>query len=180
MIRAIPELQRLCPKAEIIIVGETEGVSYGAECKDGEWKDVFLKEIDGQYDPSRVHFTGSLNYEDFLKVLQLSKAHVYLTYPFVLSWSMMEAMSTACPIVGSSTEPVKELIKDGQNGLLIDFFDHHALANSIAELINNRALATKLGANARQTILKDYSLDQCVSRHLALMNLVAHGGLSRR
>lgn len=179
-IRAIPEIQRLCPRAKIVVVGKTEGVSYGAACPDGEWKDQFLTEIDGQYDPAQVHFTGALAYKQFLHLLQLSKAHVYLTYPFVLSWSLLEAMSTQCAIVGSTTAPVQEVIKHGQNGLLVDFFDHQGLAESVAELLNNFDLAETLGRNARQTILKDYSIQQCVPRQLALMKMVACGALSRR
>ena len=179
-IRAIPELLRLCPTAQIVLVGATEGVSYGAVCTSGEWKDQFLAEIEGQYDPNQVHFTGALPYTEFIQLLQLSQAHVYLTYPFVLSWSLMEAMSIECPIVGSATAPVQELINHGENGLLVDFFDHQALAQNVAELINNRTLAETLGKNARSTILKDYSLEQCVPRHLALMQMVATGALSRR
>ncbi len=179
-IRAIPELQRRCPKASIVIVGRETGVSYGATCPKGEWKDLFLAEIEGQYDPSRVHFTGQLAYGDFLQLLQLSQAHVYLTYPFVLSWSMLEAMSTQCAIVGSATAPVQEVIQHGHNGLLVDFFDHQALAESVADLLHNRELAEELGRNARATILKNYSLEQCVPRHLALMNMVASGALDRR
>jgi glycosyltransferase involved in cell wall biosynthesis len=154
-------------------------VSYGAKCEQGEWKDQFLKEIDGKYDPSRVHFTGSLDYTTFIQLLQLSKAHVYLTYPFVLSWSLMEAMSIECPIVGSATAPVQELIKHGHNGLLVDFFDHKALADGVVELLSNRKRAQTMGQQARQTILKNYSLESCVPRHLSLMNLVASGALSR-
>jgi glycosyltransferase involved in cell wall biosynthesis len=140
---------------------------------------MFLAEIEGQYDPSRVHFTGQLPYGSFLHLLQLSQAHVYLTYPFVLSWSLLEAMSTQCAIVGSATAPVQEVIQHGHNGLLVDFFDHQALAESVADLLNNREHAEELGRNARATILKDYGLEQCVPRHLALMELVASGALSR-
>lgn len=180
MIRAIPSIQKLCPSAKIVIVGATKGVSYGAACPNGEWKDQYLREIEGQYDPKKIHFTGSLAYDQFLRLLQISSAHVYLTYPFVLSWSLLEAMSTECAIVGSATAPVEELINHGENGMLVDFFDHEALAESVAELLNNRELAETLGKNARKTILKDYSLEQCVPRHLALMNMVACGALSRR
>lgn len=179
-IRSIPELQRRCPKARIVIVGRETGVSYGAVCPQGEWKDLFLEEIKGQYNPARVHFTGPLPYGDFLHLLQLSQAHVYLTYPFVLSWSLLEAMSTQCAIVGSATPPVQEVIQHGHNGLLVDFFDPQALAESVAELLHNRSRAEDLGRNARATILRNYSLEQCVPRHLALMDLVASGALSRR
>ena len=179
-IRSIPSIQQQNPSSKIIVVGKTTGVSYGAVCDQGEWKEKFLKEIEGQYDPSRVYFTGALPYQQFLHLLQLSKAHVYLTYPFVLSWSLLEAMSTECAIVGSDTAPVKELIKHGHNGLLIDFFDHEALAETVTELLKNRKLANTLGRNARTTILRNYSLEQCVPRHLQLMNLVASGVLNRR
>lgn len=179
-IRAIPELQRLCPDAKIVIVGDTKGVSYGSACPNGEWKDYFLREIQGKCDLDQVFFTGELSYDDYLKLLQLSQAHVYLTYPFVLSWSLMEAMSTQCAIVGSNTAPVQEVITHGKNGLLVNFFDHQAVAEAVSELLNNRELAETLGKQARKTILKDYSLEQCVPRHLALMQMVATGTLSRR
>lgn len=179
-IRSIPSIQKQCPSAKIVVVGKTTGVSYGASCEQGEWKERFLKEIEGHYDPSRVYFTGALPYQQFLHLLQLSQAHVYLTYPFVLSWSLLEAMSTECPIVGSNTAPVQEVIKHGKNGLLVDFFDHEALAESVTELLHNRELAITLGRKARTTILKNYSLEQCVPRHIQLMNLVASGVLSNR
>ncbi len=177
MIRAIPHLQQLMPDAKLLIVGNTSGVAYGAACPDGEWKDVFLAEIEGQYDPSRVHFAGKVPYEQFIPILQLSQAHVYLTYPFVLSWSLLEAMSCGCAVVGSATAPVQEVIRDRHNGLLVDFFAPQQLAEAIAELLSERKLAQELGEAARATVLQHYRLADCVQRQLALIHLVASGSI---
>ena len=178
-IRAIPQIQELQPNARIVIVGAEQGVSYGSACPEGEWKDRFMNEIAGSYNPSQLHFAGSLGYADFLKLLQLSQAHVYLTYPFVLSWSLLEAMSTACAIVGSATPPVKEVIRDGQNGLLVDFFSPKAIAEAVDQLLRNRKLAKKLGEQARKDALDRYSLERCLPRQLELIDLVASGALGR-
>ncbi len=178
MIRAIPHLQRLAPDAKLVMVGNTSGISYGAVCPNGEWKDVFLEEIEGDYDPSRVHFTGVVPYEEFIPLLQLSQAHVYLTYPFVLSWSLLEAMSCGCAVVGSDSAPVREVIEHRHNGLLVNFFRPDELAESIAELLENRSLAEELGIAARRTIVNRFQLKSCVEQQLALMHLVASGALS--
>ena len=172
-IRSIPELQRLHPEARLVVVGKTKGVSYGAKCPDGEWGDRFLKEIEGQYDPSRVHFTGALPYSQFIPLLQLSACHVYLTYPFVMSWSLLEAMGCGCAVVGSDTAPVREVIRHGQNGVLVNFFSPTDLAAAVVELLNDPESAAAFGVAARETVERTYELNACVTRQLALMDLVA-------
>ena len=178
-IRSIPHLQERNPNARVVIVGEEKGVSYGSACPEGEWKDVFLKEIEGHYDPSRVHFAGSLDYVDFLNLLKLSQAHVYLTYPFVLSWSLLESMCTACAIVGSATAPVQEVIQHSHNGLLVDFFSPKAIAEAVDQLLRDRKLAKQLGQQARKDALDRYSLERCLPRQLELIDLVASGAIGR-
>ena len=172
-IRAIPTIQRRHPKARIVIVGSTQGVSYGKPAPGDSWRDVFLQEISGSYNADMVHFTGSLTYGTFLHLLKLSSCHVYLTYPFVLSWSLLEAMSTALPIVGSATAPVQEVIMHGETGLLVDFFSSKNLADSVSRLLDDRSLATKIGKQARELVLDRFSLQRCIPRQLSLMQLVS-------
>ena len=174
-IRSIPLIQEKHPDCKIVIIGNTKGVSYGKKCPDGEWKDVFLKEIEGNYNPENVLFVGQTPYEVYLNLLKLSRAHVYLTYPFVLSWSLLEAMSTGCPIVGSDTGPVTEVIDDRVHGLLVDFFDPKGIAKSVDELLHNKNLASELGKNANLRAIDRYSLENCLPRQLELIDLVGRG-----
>ncbi len=108
--RAIPEIQRRRPKARIVIVGGDE-VSYSPRLPPGEtYRERLLRELEGKIDLSRVHFAGTIAYRDYLDLLRRSAVHVYLTYPFVLSWSLLEAMACGCLVVGSRTPPVQEVI----------------------------------------------------------------------
>jgi glycosyltransferase involved in cell wall biosynthesis len=154
--RAIPEIQRRRPRARIVVVGG-EDVSYSPRLPAGEtYKKRLLKELAGKIDLSRIHFTGRIPYAQYLDLLRRSAAHVYLTYPFVLSWSMLEAMSAGCLVIGSRTAPVEEVICDGENGLLVDFFDREALAARIDEALS---LDSKpLRAAARRTVIQRYDL----------------------
>ena len=166
--RSLPKLLKLRPEAHVLIVGGVEA-GYGPVPKNGTWKDQFGQEIYNLMSKSeweRVHFLGKIPYTTYINLLQISSAHVYLTYPFVLSWSMLEAMSITCPIVASNTQPVSEVIVDRENGLLVDFFDQDHLVDSICELITDRKLASDLGNNARKLIIDKYELNKCLANQI--------------
>jgi glycosyltransferase involved in cell wall biosynthesis len=158
--RALPELLALRPKAHVLIVGG-DGVSYGRRLPEGQsWREKCCAELKDEIDWKRVHFLGMLPYKDYLKVLQVSSVHVYLTYPFVLSWSMLEAMSAGCALVASRTAPVTELIEDGKNGRLVDFFDTGAIAKTASELIEARSDYAAMRNAARETVVERYDLNK--------------------
>jgi glycosyltransferase involved in cell wall biosynthesis len=165
--RALPELQALRPRARFIVVGGDD-VSYGKRLPEQRtYRQMYREELGDRVDWSRVHFLGKLAYGDYLKVLQVSAAHVYLTYPFVLSWSMLEAMAAGCLLVASRTAPVEEVIEHGRNGLLVDFFDPSALARAVADALARRDDHAPLRAQARQTVVERYDLKSiCLPRTL--------------
>lgn len=166
--RALPQILRDNPQAKVLIIGG-DGVSYGKEAPNGQtWKTLFLNEVREQLDISRVFFLGQVPYPQFIALLQLSRVHIYLTYPYVLSWSLLEAMSAGCTIVASNTPPLKEAIIDGQTGRLVDFFDTAALANTVCELLDNAQEAQRLGQNARVFAQENYDLQSvCLPKQLA-------------
>ncbi|MEN6508334.1 MAG: glycosyltransferase, partial [Smithella sp.] len=129
------------------------------------YKQSMLEQYD--YVRERLHFTGRLPYAQYLQVLRASSAHVYLTRPFVLSWSMLEAMSAGCVIVASDTKPVTEVIENGTNGILVDFFDAKGIADRVEETLDNPDKMQTIRKNARQTILEKYDLANLLPQHLA-------------
>ena len=170
-------LQKRRPKLQAIIVG-ADRVAYGKALPNGKsYKQLMLERLN--LDLSRVHFTGLLPYPEYLKVLQASSVHVYLTRPFVLSWSMLEAMSAGCVIVGSGTQPVQEVIRDGENGLLTDFFSPTAIAGRVEEALDDRQAMERIRANARETIIERYDLKKLLPRHIELMRRVAGTKVAR-
>lgn len=174
-VEAVAKLQKTRPNLQAVIVGQ-DRVAYGRKLPDGKtFKQKMLEETD--LDPSRIHFTGLLPYGDYLKVLQASHVHVYMTVPFVLSWSLIESMAAGCLIVSSDTEPVREVIKDGKQGLLVDFFDVDQLAERIAEGLDNREKLQPLRDGARDVVLKNYSLKDTLPKHVRLLKEVAAGNL---
>jgi glycosyltransferase involved in cell wall biosynthesis len=152
--RALPLLQRLRPQAHVVIVGGNS-VAYGAAAPAGRtWRQIFLDEVREQVDLKRIHFVGTVPHAVLTQLLQVSAVHTYLTYPFVLSWSVLEALSIGCLVVGSRTAPVEEVIEDGRNGFLVDFFDADALARRVAEILERRGALTHVRMAARQTALE--------------------------
>jgi glycosyltransferase involved in cell wall biosynthesis len=168
--RSLPQLLQRRPQAQVVLVGGDE-VSYGARpASGGNWKDKLIAEVrpklrEDQW--QRLHFVGKLEYEHYLSLMQVSRVHVYLTYPFVLSWSLLEAMSAGAAIVASDTPPVAEAIEHGRQGLLFPFFDQQALVERCCELLDDPELRRALGEQARQHIQHQYDLnDICLPAQL--------------
>ena len=160
--RSLPTLLKERPNAEVLIVGK-EGVSYGAQPPGGvSWKQRFSNEVFPQLDESqrsRVHFLNTIPYDRFIALLQVSTVHVYLTYPFVLSWSLLEAMSVGCSIVASDTQPLHEAITHDETGVLVDFFDPEALATATISLLNDSDRRSRLSSAAREFAKANYDLE---------------------
>lgn len=170
-IRAVPEIQRRRPKAHILIVGG-DGVSYGSPPAQGStYRELFLNEVRNDVDFQRLHFVGRIPYPAFIGLLQVSAVHVYLSYPFVLSWSMLEAMSAGCLVVGSKTPPVTEVITHGDNGLLVDFFSPNQIAEQVTQALESSGDFVPIRQRARQTIIDCYDLQRvCLPQHLAYID----------
>lgn len=179
--RCLPYLLKKRPNAEILIVGGDD-VSYGARPSKekygySNWKDVFINENINKIskeDRLRVHFLGTLPYHYFIPLLQISTVHVYLTYPFVLSWSLIEAMSAGCAIVASNTDPVKEVIKNHSNGLLTDFFDSRLLSENISNLAEDSMERKEFSIAARNLAIEKYDLNKiCLPQQIQwVVNLI--------
>jgi glycosyltransferase involved in cell wall biosynthesis len=169
--RALPALLARRPQLEIVILGEPD-VSYGARLPAGQtYKDRLLAELGDRVDLTRVHFLGRVPYDKYLDILNVSAAHIYLTYPFVLSWSMLEAMACGCLVIGSATAPVQEVIEHERNGLLVDFFDHAALVAAVDRALDAPDRLQALRQQARQTIALRYDRDAvALPRYRALLN----------
>jgi glycosyltransferase involved in cell wall biosynthesis len=166
--RSLPRIMAARPHAQIMIIGG-HGTSYGALPPAGTtWQATFLREIADRIEGDRIHFTGHLPYRDHLAALQISAAHIYLTYPFVLSWSLLEAMSVGCVVIGSDTAPVREVIAHDRNGLLVPFFDVAGVADRVIDVLANPDRYAGLRAAARQTVIDRYDLDRiCLPEMMA-------------
>lgn len=166
VMEAIEKLQKIRPNAHFIIGGE-DRVCYGEKLSHGSYKQMMLKKLD--LDMNRIHFVGGLTFNDYLKILQISSVHIYSTMPFVLSWSILEAMACECCVVASSTAPVLEVIKDQENGLLFDFYNVDELVEKVEFALNNPTKTTEIRKNARQAIIEKYELKDCLIKQLEYM-----------
>lgn len=168
--RSLPQILAARPEAQVVIVGGDE-TSYGPGIPNGRtYREQMLLEVGDSLDQSRVHFLGKVPYSTYLKILQISRTHVYLTYPFVLSWSMLEAMAAGCLVIGSRTAPVEEVIRHQDNGLLVDFFNATELAQMVVTALEDPGLFSDVRKRARQSILERYDLARiCLPAQIQLL-----------
>jgi glycosyltransferase involved in cell wall biosynthesis len=171
--RALPEIQRRRPNVRVLIVGGDE-VSYGPPAPPGtNFRQMMLDEVGAQLDRSRVHFLGKVPYARFLDILRLSSVHIHLTFPFVLSWSLLEALSSGCLVIASDVPSVKEAITDRRNGLLVDFFDQAGLCDRIDEVLGHPDRMQSLREVARRTVIERFDLHSVtLPRQLRLIEAV--------
>jgi glycosyltransferase involved in cell wall biosynthesis len=175
--RAIPEIQKRRPQAKIVIVGGDE-IKYSPPLPQGTYRQIMLAEMGSRIDLSRVQFIKWLPYEQYLALLRRSSVHVYLTYPFVLSWSVIEAMASGCLIVASRTPPVEEVITDGKNGLLVDFFAPEQIAARIDEALRGKDAMQPIRDAARRTAVEGFDLKRvCLPAQVRLVEQLASGQL---
>ena len=165
--KTVEQLQKIRPNMQVIIGGE-DRVCYGCHLKNDTFKQKMLRELD--LDLSRIHFVGNLPYAEYIKLLQVSRCHVYLTYPFVLSWSLLEAMATGCCIVASDTAPVKEVIQDSFNGILTDFYDIDLLTQKINSVLEEPEKYSNIRISARETIKEKYELQKLLKEQIDFFN----------
>lgn len=167
-IEAASLLLKMRPKAHVVIAGD-DRVAYGKKSPDGKtYKQLMLEKF--PLDPARTHFVGSLPYGEYVKLLQCTSAHVYLTRPFVLSWSLLEAMACGALVVGSDTAPVQEVITNGINGLLVDFFRPDQLAATLDRVLAKPRDFDLIREKARQTVVAQYDVVSCLRQKVAWLS----------
>ena len=174
IMRALPSLLQARPDVKVALVG-ADGVSYGARLQEGTWREHMLREVGPSLDMARVEFCGRLDYADYIRLLQRSDAHVYLTYPFVASWSLREALAIGCAIVASDTAPVQEFVAHGQTGLLTPFLQPAALSLRIQEVLEDTGLAARLRASARSYAEQHLRMQDHLTGYTRLIDTLVAG-----
>jgi glycosyltransferase involved in cell wall biosynthesis len=174
MMRAVPHMLRARKDVRVVLVGG-DGISYGALPTEGTWRQKMLAELGDAIDPNRVLFPGRLDYKLYVAMLQRSDAHVYLTYPFVASWSLREALATGCVVIGSDTSTVREFVTHEQNGLLVSFFDPKGLADAVLRVLEDAPLAHRLRENARQYAEQNLAMAEYLAAYEELIGRLTVG-----
>jgi glycosyltransferase involved in cell wall biosynthesis len=169
MMRALPHLLRARKDIRVIMVG-SDGISYGAPPPGGgTWREKMLAELGDSIDPARVVFPGRVDYETYLAMLQRSDAHVYLSYPFVASWSLREALASGCVVIGSDTPTVREFVTHNENGLLVSFFDPKGLADTVVKVLEDASLSRRLREGARRYAEQNLAMADYLAAYEALI-----------
>ena len=180
--RSLPRILAARRHVRVCIVGGTN-VSYGRVPSGADsWKTAMLNELAGELDMSRVHFLDPIPHEQLIALLRTSRVHTYLTYPFVLSWSLLEALALGCIVVASDTAPVREIIKDKHNGFLIPFFDSNALAERIIQVLGAPRRFESMKGRAQMSVRERYCFEhKILPQFLKLISeLVPDVSLPRR
>jgi len=168
MMRAVPHLLRARKDIRVVLVG-ADGISYGMPPPEGTWRQTMLTELGDSIDPTRVLFPGRIDYPTYIAMLQRSDAHVYLTYPFVASWSLREALAAGCVVIGSDTPTVGEFVTHEQNGLLVPFLDPKGLADTVLRVLEDASLARRLREGARRYAVKELAMADYIAAYEALI-----------
>jgi glycosyltransferase involved in cell wall biosynthesis len=163
----VSKLQKKRPNVHIVVAGE-DAIFYSPKLGDETCKESTLKKYD--YDANRLHFVGTVSFIEYIKLLQISSVHVYLTYPYILSWSILNAMAAGCCIIASDTQPVLEVVKDNYNGLLFDFHNIEQLTQKVEYALDNRDKMQEIRNNARQTILDNYDLKKLLLQQITFID----------
>ena len=173
--RALPEVQQRCPDARIVVAG-SDTPAYTKPRADGvSHRSALLRELEGRLDLSRITFAGMLPYPQYIELLRRSSVHIYGTFPFVLSWSFIDALAAGCLIVGSRTAPVIEVLREADNGLLFEYGSPANLAVRVDDALA-RDDADQIRARARSTAVERYDWRRvCLPTQLALIQRVMAG-----
>ena len=177
VMQSIEILMKRRPKAHFLMIGD-DGVSYGAKIANGQtYREKMLEEL--SLDTSRLHWFGKLSFDKYASILSHSMAHIYMTVPFVLSWSVLEAMSIGCPLVASKTSPLFEVIKDNENALFADFFAPEDIAQKVSRLLDDESLRKKISKNGRKTLIQKYSIKKILPTYEKLITSIASGKINK-
>ena len=169
--RAVPHIQKARPNARILVIGGNDTSYGGKNTHPGGLRGQMEQEVGHLIDWDRLHFLGQVPYENYQSIIQISSCHLYLSMPFVLSWSLLESMSMGATVVASDVAPVKEAVTHGETGLLVDFFDPEAIAAQVVEVLEKPRSFSHIGPAARQHVIDTYDFETvCLPEHIRQIN----------